>query len=302
MKAKVRDISIISRPGNGPSRVQFLISTLCDFDQIYFEHAPGAHRHDFYSIFWIRRGKLLHTVDHHAYQAEGDCLFLLAPGQVHQMTFAGKAEGWLIAFSDSFLCLKDGDGHEGINCSLFFNKKFNSLIRVDKRQSRALEQVVGLMKAEAECSGDHHEEAFHDLLKYFLILVSRMMENQGGAPSGGPAGNSSSVFMEFRRMIEEHYASHRKVSDNATLLHIGAAQLNEISREVSGIPAGEHLRNRVVLEAKRWLRHSDLSSKQIAYKLGFEDPHYFSRFFKKQTGQSPLEFKFMARQESSLIE
>lgn len=302
MKAKVRDISIISLPGNGSSKRQFLVSSLCDFDQVYFEHGPDAHRHDFYSIFWISRGKLLHTVDHDAYEAEGDCLFLLAPGQVHQLTFAGKAEGWLIAFSESFFCLKDGGGQEGINCSLFFNKRFNSLIRVAKSQSRVLEQTVGLMKAEAESSGDHHEEAFHALLKYFLIRISRMMEKQEGPLSGSPAGNASSVFMEFRRRIEAHYASHKKVSDYAALLHIGAAQLNEISRQVSGLPAGEHLRNRLVLEAKRWLRHSDLPSKQIAYKLGFEDPHYFSRFFKKHTGQSPLEFKFMARRESSLID
>jgi AraC family transcriptional activator of pobA len=299
MKARSHDITLISLPQDGAATRQFMIGSLCDFDKIYFEHDPDAHRHDYYSIFWIRKGQLLHTVDDETFRVKGNSVFLVAPGQVHKMVFAGRAEGYFIAFSDSFLCLKDPEGHKGINGSLFFNGNLNSVIAVDKEQAALLEQTIRLMLLESGSMLDR--EAFFNLLSYFLIQLSRIREKNPQPYAAGPAGHPQSVFLEFRRQIEQHYASSKKVSDYARMLHMGAAQLNEISRQVSGITAGAHIRQRLLTEAKRYLHHTDFSSKQIAYKLGFDDPHYFSRFFKKSTGQSPQEFRFLVRRESSLI-
>ncbi len=78
-------------------------------------------------------------------------------------------------------------------------------------------------------------------------------------------------------------------------MHIKPVLLNEISKRLSGITAGEHIRNRVILEAQRYLYNTDLTAKEIAYKLGFEDLHYFSRFFKKYTQQTPSKFRESAR-------
>ena len=101
--------------------------------------------------------------------------------------------------------------------------------------------------------------------------------------------------MTFKGLIEQRYMELKNVSDYAAQLHIKPVLLNEISKQLSGITAGEHIRNRVILEAQRYLFNTDLTAKEIAYKLGFEDPHYFSRFFKKYTNQTPSEFKELAK-------
>lgn len=301
MKDKQTDIATVSLPGEGPSHRPYLISSLCDFEKTYFEHGEDAHRHDFYAIFWIKQGKIIHTVDEHSDQIKGNALFLLAPGQVHKLVFADRAEGWLIAFSDTFLCLKDQAKYEDINCALFFNPQFNSVIGVKEEQAQILEQIIRLMVFESESSGDQRGEGFFNLLKYFLVLLSRISDKHLPSQTIHTGTYRQSVFLKFRQLIEQHYASKNKVADYAVQLHIGPVQLNGISKQVSGITAGAHIRNRLLMEAKRYLHHTDFSSKEIAYKLGFEDPHYFSRFFKKYAGQSPQEFKFMSRRESSLI-
>ena len=271
----------------------FLVCSLCDREKVFFEHYPEAHRHNFYSIFWIRSGNLLNTIDDHSHNISGNALFFLAPGQVHKMSFAERAEGWLIAFSDAFLCLRDQSKFEGINCSLFFSGASNPVIQVSERQALVLEQTIRLMKNEVDSPKDHYQEAFYNLLRYFLVLVSRISEKQGwgdGIPEGCPKS-----YLEFRLLIDRDYATLRTVSDYAARLHIGTSQLNKISKQASGLTAGEHIRNRLITEAKRYLHHSDFSSKQIAYKLGFDDPHYFSRFFKKHASQSPQEFRAHTR-------
>jgi AraC-like DNA-binding protein len=136
-----------------------------------------------------------------------------------------------------------------------------------------------------------YDNAIHGLLRYFLVLASRIKGSSMLATPDKHSSHNSSLFLQFKNLIEEKYTTLKNVSDYAELLHIKPVLLNDISKQQSGITAGEHIRNRVILEAQRYLYNTDLSAKEIAYKLGFEDPHYFSRFFKKYTNQTPSEFK-----------
>jgi AraC-like DNA-binding protein len=223
-------------------------------------------------------------------------LFFLAPGQVHKMEFSEKVEGYMIAFQDAFMCLKDQAASlMGINSSLFFNNQFSSVITLTAEQEKDFEMVVHMMMKEVNEQATDYETAFHGLLRYFLVLASRIKGSSMLAAPEQHATHNSSLFLQFKNLIEEKYTTLKNVSDYAGILHIKPVLLNEISKQLSGITAGEHIRNRVILEAQRYLYNTDFSAKEIAYKLGFDDPHYFSRFFKKYTNQTPSEFKDASR-------
>jgi AraC-like DNA-binding protein len=212
------------------------------------------------------------------------------------MEFSEKVEGYMIAFQDAFMCLKDQAATlMGINSSLFFNNQFSSVITLNPEQEKEFDMLVHMMMKELKEQAAEYETAIHGLLRYFLVLASRIKGSSMIATPEQHATHNSSQFLQFKNQIEDKYTTLKNVSDYAALLHIKPVLLNEISKQLSGITAGEHIRNRVILEAQRYLYNTDLSAKEIAYKLGFEDPHYFSRFFKKYTSQTPSEFKEASR-------
>ena len=95
----------------------------------------------------------------------------------------------------------------------------------------------------------------------------------------------------FQQLIDKHYTSIRLPKEYADLLYITPNHLNALCQEMLGKSAGDLIRNRVILEAKRLLTNADLSITQIADELNFKDDSYFNRFFKKDVGMTPDEFR-----------
>ncbi|MFB6455634.1 helix-turn-helix domain-containing protein [Chitinophaga sp. Hz27] len=285
----------MSLPEYNHTNPSFIVSGLCELGDSFFEQIGKAHRHDFYTIYWIKKGKLRHSIDSVSHEVKDNTLFFLAPGQVHNIQSSEKIEGYMIAFQDSFMCLRDQSQTSAIKSSLFFNSQFSSVIQLSESDTEDFDSVIKLMMKELSLQEPDFDTALHGLLRYFLVLASRVKGESVIATNEQHAAHNSSIFLKFKNLIEEKYTELKNVSDYANLLYIKPVLLNEISKQLSGITAGEHIRNRVILEAQRYLHFTDLTAKEIAYKLGFEDPHYFSRFFKKYTNQSPSEFKEAAK-------
>jgi AraC family transcriptional activator of pobA len=83
----------------------------------------------------------------------------------------------------------------------------------------------------------------------------------------------------------------RKVSEYADLLGVSQNHLNDTIQSLTGLSAGQHIRNRLIRQATMCLMHSDKTVSEIAYRLGYEDPSYFARFYKSQTGRSPSSYR-----------
>jgi len=99
------------------------------------------------------------------------------------------------------------------------------------------------------------------------------------------------VTKTFRKLLERHYTTAKRPADYARLLNISVPYLNECVKNATGFAVSHHIQQRVVLEAKRLLYHSDYSVKEIAATLGYDDYPYFSRLFNKQTGTTALAFR-----------
>lgn len=299
MPEKKPPIEIVSLPDYAHGvhqEADFSVSTLCGLGPTFFERQDAPHRHDFYTIYWIKKGQLTHTIDTVTHVVKRNTLFFLAPGQVHQMRFSEKVDGYMIAFHDSLMCPSDKSSMAGVRNGLFVNERFSSVIQLtDTAVEQKLEWIVQQMMLEATHQQPNYESAFQNLLQYFLVESARHAKEEIQVVPDYHHKHNSALFVQFKSFIEDKYTTLKNVSDYAAMLHIKPVLLNEISKQLSGITAGEHIRNRVILEAQRLLYNTDLSAKEIAYRLGFDDPHYFSRFFKKYTNQSPSEFKELAR-------
>jgi AraC-like DNA-binding protein len=96
---------------------------------------------------------------------------------------------------------------------------------------------------------------------------------------------------EYERAVNKNFKTLRTVADYAPLLHVTPNYLNAACKKITGKAAGEIIRDRTLLEAKRLLANTDSSVAEIAYQLQFEDNSYFGRFFKKYTGMTPAKFR-----------
>lgn len=133
-----------------------------------------------------------------------------------------------------------------------------------------------------------------------LLLLLRRECARAGAPKGA-AGVRLEMFNRFRALVEVHYREHWTVPRYAAALGASESRLNRISREVAGRSAFEVVDARLLLEAKRRLIHVAAPVAALAYELGFQDPAYFSRWFRRNAGMAPAAYRDGVRDGSSPI-
>lgn len=245
---------------------------------------PG--RKEFFEIVWLKNEDALHTVKGDE-GMRGDWIYLIPPYRVHQLNKAGK-KGVLLSFKRDFL---DEDVKEFL---LDVFKIFNiqgefSCLRLDKETAGQLAKVYEIMEEEYEKSNSS-APILKTLLKVFLLQLVRIKEQDFTVQDI----NQKRVY-EFMVLLEMNYQQVRNTDFYAGKLGISSKRLNQILKEKLDKTGMQLIHDRIVLEAKRQIIHSESTIKEIAYDLGFKDRPYFSRFFKQHTGQSPEQFQNEAK-------
>lgn len=146
---------------------------------------------------------------------------------------------------------------------------------------------------------DKHATDTEIILAYLNSLLAEL--NSAYFKSKEPITNLNanlSKFIEFKLVVETHLTEQPSVTTIAEKLSLTPNSLYRIVKEYAGVSPKDFFTNRLMIEAQRKLHYSTLSVKELAYELGFNDPDYFSRLFKKCTGKSVSEF-LEAQQDSS---
>jgi AraC family transcriptional activator of pobA len=197
MAEKKEQIEILSLPVYAEADTSFVVSTLCSMGPGFFAHNETPHRHEFYTIYWIKKGELTHTIDTVTHVVKKNTLFFLAPRQVHKMHFSEKVDGYMIAFPDAFMCLQEAAGMAGIQTGLFINNQFSSVITLDHEQEKEFEVIVQRMIRELSEKEAGYETALNSLLRYFLVLASRVKGASMAAVPEQFSAHNSSLFLHF---------------------------------------------------------------------------------------------------------
>lgn len=254
------------------------------------ELTDQPHRHDHFQIIWITKGKGRHMVDFVWYDVEDDMIFLLRPGQVHQLDC--EREGYFLYFTEQFYFTNKHDKETLYDfTTLFDNWHGYGPISTSGNTTDSLQGLIQLMITEKSCAPNCSRGIVKHYLNAFLLLIERE-KKRNATETMMPLTHDARV-VQLRRLIEQHYRTEHQVAFYASAFALTPKRLNEITKDTTSRTVTELLHDRIVLESKRSLAFSHKSVKEICYELGFEDPAYFSRFFKNNTGISPQDFRDM---------
>lgn len=241
------------------------------------------HRHNFYHFVLFTSGKGSHTIDFERFEIEPWQIYFMSPGQIHTWEFEGEMQGYVVNFQkDLFKNILQRS--EYLSSLSFFSGLVRDEVFVVKESDRSL--VLDILQRL------HANTSNIDFVGSSLFYLFNLL-NQGRVPSFSIEANAynHTLLYNFLSLIESNFKSLRLPKEYAALLYITPNHLNALCKELLGHSAGEVIRDRVILEAKRLLVIRDYSVSEIAYELNFNDNSYFTKFFKKAMGMTPEEFR-----------
>ena len=269
---------------------EFMVESFGSYLGRQSPHLHNAHRHDFYHLVCFTGGKGTHSIDFCQFPVEPGQIYFMTPGQVHSWRFEGPPEGFVINFSTAFLrsFLLSPDYLERF--SFFSGNAADSVVRLASPVREKVVALLGEMVGQYRGGGATDPDLLRtELVQLFLLVQSGIVSHRPAASAA--VTQKQQQLMAFRRLIDQHYKALRRPSEYAALLYITPGHLNGLSQALLGHSAGEVIRERVLLEAKRLLTNAGMTATEIAYELNFQDNSYFNRFFKKYEGVTPEEFR-----------
>ncbi|MGG5208445.1 helix-turn-helix domain-containing protein [Chryseobacterium sp. MIQD13] len=253
------------------------------FNELHGERSiDEPHKHDFFIINLFEEGKGSHTIDFVEHKV-GNCqIHLVFPDQVHHWVIEKETVGYQLMISR--------DWFESFLPSLRFSASYYQNHPVINLSGEIFENFLYEFQAiQKEMSGENiFWEVIQKRSELIGLLVSKSVE---GAFKDFEMYHSNPIISRFLHLIDEHFKTERSVSFYADKLNISANYLNIVCKKNLNSSASSLIQSRILLEAKRLLKISEMSVKDIVYDLGFYDHASFSKFFKAQTGMTPSQFK-----------
>ena len=252
-----------------------------------------------YSIIWIKRGEATYKIDFDDFTGENESIFFLSPGQVFCIESEQIQQAYKISFDHDFYCTQSLDREIGCNGVLFNNFYSTAVVTVDQETCSRLELLYADLKRTILEGKTAVREKLTSYLKIFLIETTDVVKQQSNRAEIWNSGED--MVRTFNNLVEKHFRKHHSVAEYAAMLHIAPKTLNKRLAKYNKRPL-QVIHERILLEAKRLMFHSGYSIKEIAFALGFDDPAYFSRFFKKKAGTYPDHFRKMLAQRRQRLE
>lgn len=260
---------------------------------LIFEQANGqpdqAHRHDYYTLLLVEKAIGVHTIDYTTFPFGALEVHFVSPNQVHQVALSEKPKGSVITFTKSFLVKNNIPLSFISNINLFQSFGHTPPLQLDPKTFQRLSSLVDEMDTCLQLDLNYWKRALGALLQLFLIYCNNSSKLDQAQINEDHAGIC--ILRDFKGLVEDKFNTWHKVKDYAAEIHISPKHLSQTVKDITGKVAKEHIQDRLILEAKRLLLHTDMTVKQVAYQTGFEEPLHFSGFFKKKVGISPSQFR-----------
>jgi AraC-like DNA-binding protein len=270
--------------------VEFAIRSTKDVMAMFGDYTDKPHRHDYYTVLWSHNHAGKHIVDYREFELKPNDIFFVSPGQVHQVIHNENPDGTVILFTCDFLSKNYISESFITNLNLFSEIDSTPPIKISDQSAVLMKDLIDKMRLAILTDDQFKNDTIGAYLKLFLIECNKYAHI---AKSENPQTIQSGkvILKNFKDLLEINFSLWMKVSDYSGELNISSDYLNEVIKTTTGKTAKELIQQRIVLEAKRLGLHTDLSSKEIAYRLGFSDPSHFSKFFKNCEGESFTNFR-----------
>ena len=253
---------------------------IVDLEEVNLTSIFHLHRHDYFEVIWFENidNNTFHTVDFIDLKINKNDILILTPNQIHAFKNT-KLKGYVLQFSKDYFIDLLGASHPYSFSIHHFH--FNA-------QQEVILPIRLLIKLLlTEYNTTNRNELITLYLKALLRHLSELQNRQTVYVDEAEKEIVNKVF----KLVDANYRQKKKLLFYTDQLNINQRSLNALVMKHTGVSLKQFIYNRTALEAKRMLYTNNLLVKEIAYELGFKDISHFNKFFSKQVGQTPLDFR-----------
>ncbi|MDN7179478.1 AraC family transcriptional regulator [Caballeronia sp. SEWSISQ10-4 2] len=253
---------------------------------------PHAHP-EYGQVIFVRNGRGVINLEGSNVPFEGPCALLLPTDCVHGLDYEIDVDRWVVTIEVAYLTQVNSKLHEFIQLWAL-----PRMIPLSSATMAATEffSLIKRLQQELESKAVGHVVGTEALLTSLLLMLVRgtcldQIDNDGATR------NEIRLADRFRELIDQHYRQNLPLQDYASTMAVSLVQLRAACASATGQSPTKMIHARIITEAKRNLIFGDMSVEQIAFGLGFSDAAYFTRFFRKEVGQAPSQFRVTARDQ-----
>lgn len=251
------------------------------------------HKHNFQEIIFIASGIGKHRIDDKVYVLNKNTFYLIGKGQVHEFIEGENLNGYLLRFVDNFIPPSTLNSNNAFNSTLLSNIINANELQIPQPQIVYYKSLLDNLFYEFE--ENNRDYAKIQIIQHLLLALLTKLERRVRSLSKEQiiktADRETKLFHSFLLLLEENYKTHHDINFYVSELLADKRKLASICKTFSNKTPKQILNERIMVEAKRMLLYTSNSSKEIAFGLGYEDPAYFSRFFRKYFDISPRRFR-----------
>lgn len=279
----------------------FLYGEIQDHDDSEFVHIESIaarseqehwsikpHQHGrLFQLLFISSGAAFISLDHQDYTLEKSGAVIIPAGVVHAFRFSPQTKGYVLTIAEPLI--NQSANSRAVKYLRFVTQ--SPRVLMFKPHSKFLTQItsyLNIMLTEFQSYYSGKRYSIEWLCKMILMTLYREIETHEEIEKCEDTDHKLYI---FNNLIEVHFRQQLPVTAYAQKMGISVSTLNRICNKKNGETAKQRINERLFIEAKRCLIYTQSNIDQIAYRLGFEDPAYFSRFFKSKSGMSPREFR-----------
>jgi AraC family transcriptional activator of pobA len=252
--------------------------------------APHAHPH-YGQVIFVRNGRGVMNLEGHSVPFEAPCALLLPNESVHGLDYEVDVDRWVVTIEVSYLQQINGKLQDFIK--LWASPRVIPLSYAAQSADEFF-ILIGKLAQEVSAKTIGHVVGTEALLTSLLLMLVRGA-HMGEVESKVASGGEVRLVDRFRELIDQHYRENLQLQNYASMMSVSLVQLRAACASAAGQSPTKMIHARIITEAKRNLIFGDMTMEQIAYWLGFTDAAYFTRFFRKEVGQTPSQFRITAR-------
>lgn len=289
MKSKSENIPVYSLQNfsrSAPGNPQFQIEV---FDANRHFSVQYPHRHDFFEVLFLTGGSGFHVIDGNKYEIKPPCVFFMSPGQAHKIEFSKDIEGYIYIFTPEFYLINRSNQNRLIEFPFFFTIRQDNppLLLLHKTDVLFLESLFQKGISVTQPSSNTSIELLRSILDLILTSCASLYKTDENILKG----KGHVLVKKFFQLVEQHFQNNLTVSQYADLMALTPNHLTQTVTRLTGKTSSQIIKSKQILEIKRLLVHTNLSVTEIASRLNFSDQSYFAKFFKRETGVSPMQYR-----------
>jgi len=249
----------------------------------------STHETDYFEIIFFKKAKGHVVLDERRIELKDTTILFVSPHQKKRWFVKRKnLSGTVLSFQKDLLNQLFSDKLFSYRLQYFYNCLQATALEPDAAISEKYHTLVQDIESEISNYQSDSKELTSSMSHYLLILLNRAFAQVHNLPHE-TMGNAYSY--KFKLLLEASIRVKHLVDEYAEMLHVSRITLNKVVKEQFGVTASEMIRERLLLEVKNELCHTEQTVSQVARSLNFSEPNHMMRFFKNYSGQTPTEFR-----------